>query len=85
VASALAFTQTLEKMMDENQATMEKRARRKRLEKEAAASIYLNLTKEVIEVQKMDVDAKMTDTETKLRDAKARMMDAEAKTHAEAQ
>ncbi|KAK1596241.1 hypothetical protein QYE76_018007 [Lolium multiflorum] len=75
-ALALAFTQTLEKMMAENQATMDKRDEKKRLENEAAGAIYLNLTKEVIEVQKMDVEAKMADTEAKLRDTEARRMDA---------
>ncbi|KAK1661695.1 hypothetical protein QYE76_049854 [Lolium multiflorum] len=56
---------------------------KKRLEKEAATVIYLNLTKEVIEVQRMDVEAKKADAEAKLRDTEARRMDVEAKIHAE--
>ncbi|KAK1660770.1 hypothetical protein QYE76_048929 [Lolium multiflorum] len=48
-AAVLAFTQSLEKLMTENRATMAKRDENKRLEKEAATAIYLNLTKEVIE------------------------------------
>jgi hypothetical protein len=31
---------------------------KKRLEKEASAAIYINLTKEAIEVQRLDADAK---------------------------
>jgi hypothetical protein len=51
--------------MAENLAAMTKRDEKKCLEKEAVAVIYLNLTKEVIEVQKMDVEAKKADTEAK--------------------
>jgi hypothetical protein len=46
-ASALAVSQTLEKFMADSQATLVKRDEKKRLEKEVATSIYLNLTKEV--------------------------------------
>ncbi|KAK1596763.1 hypothetical protein QYE76_007804 [Lolium multiflorum] len=49
----------------------------------AATVIYPNLTKEVIEVQRMDVKAKKANAMAKLRDAEARRMDAEAKTRAE--
>jgi hypothetical protein len=42
--------------MAENQAAMAKRDEKKRLEKEAASAIYLNL--EFIEVQRMDVEPK---------------------------
>jgi hypothetical protein len=41
--------------------------------------IYLNLTKEVIEVQKMNIEAKHADARAKMCDAEARTMDAEAK------
>jgi hypothetical protein len=68
--------------MAETQATLDKRDEKKPLEKEAATAIYLNFTKEVIEVQMMDVDGKMADTEAKLCDGEARRMDAEAKTRA---
>jgi hypothetical protein len=74
----------LEKLIAENLAAMAKRDEKKRLKKEVTTAIYLNLTKEVIEVQRMDVEAKKSDdAEAKLRDAEARRMDAEAKTHAE--
>jgi hypothetical protein len=36
------------------------------------AAIYLNLTKEFIEVQRMDVEAKKADAEAKMRDAEGR-------------
>jgi hypothetical protein len=77
-AQAIAFTQSLEKMMADNQAALAARDEKRCLEKEAAAVIFLNLTKEVIEVQKADAEAK-------LHDAEARRMDAEAKTRAEEQ
>jgi hypothetical protein len=82
-ASSLAFSQTLEKIMADSQAALDKKDEKKRLEKEAATVIYLNLTKEVIEVQKMDAEAKKEDAEAKMRDAEARRVDAEAKIWAE--
>ncbi|KAK1589989.1 hypothetical protein QYE76_017865 [Lolium multiflorum] len=57
-AQAIAFTQSMEKMMAENHAAMAARDEKRRLEKEAATAIYHNLAKEVIEVQRMDVEAK---------------------------
>jgi hypothetical protein len=72
----------LEKIMVENQAAMDKRDEKKRLKKEAVTAIYLNLTKEAIEVQRMDVEAKKVDAEAKMVDAKARRMDAETKIRA---
>jgi hypothetical protein len=73
----------LEKIMAENQGTLDKRDEKKCLEKEATTAIYFNLTKEVIELERMDVEAKMADAEAKLHDAEAIRMDAEAKTRAE--
>jgi hypothetical protein len=69
--------------MADSQAALDKKDEKKRLEKEAATVIYLNLTKEVIEVQKMDAEAKKEDAEAKMRDAEARRVDAEAKIWAE--
>jgi hypothetical protein len=77
------LSQTLEKIMADSQAALDKRDEKKRLKTEGAAAIHPHLTKEVIEVQRMDVEAKMTYAEAKLRDAEARRMDAEAKTRAE--
>lgn len=82
-AHTIAFTQSLEKMMAENHAAIAATDERKRLRKQVAAAIYLNLTKEVIEVQRMDVEANRADAKAKLRDAEARRMDAEAKTRVE--
>ncbi|KAK1603848.1 hypothetical protein QYE76_027521 [Lolium multiflorum] len=67
-AQALAFTQSMEKMMADNHAAMAARDEKRRLEKEAAAAIYHNLAKEVIEVQKADAEAKLLD------DAKAKIL-----------
>nr|XP_051221673.1 glutathione S-transferase T3-like [Lolium perenne] len=72
---------SLEKMMIENHAAMAARDEKRRLKKEAATIIYL--TKEVIEVQRMDVEAKKADAKAKLCDTEARRMDAEAKTRAD--
>jgi hypothetical protein len=72
----------LEKIMADSQAVPDKREEKRHLEKEAATGIYLNLIKEVIKVQKMDVEIKK-DIEAKMCDAEARMMDAEAKIRAE--
>jgi hypothetical protein len=47
--------------------------------KEAAVAIYLNLTKKVIEVQRINVEAKSADVEAKMHNAEARRMDAEVK------
>ncbi|KAK1644416.1 hypothetical protein QYE76_062221 [Lolium multiflorum] len=82
-ASALALSQTLEKIMVESQAVLAKRDEKSSLEKEGSIAIYLNLTKEAIEVQRMDAEAKKADAEAKMLDAKARRMDAEAKIRAE--
>jgi hypothetical protein len=54
--------------MAENQAAMAKRDEKKRLEKEAATAIYLNLTKEVIQVQGMDVEVNEAYAEAKFCD-----------------
>jgi hypothetical protein len=48
----------LEKIMAESQVNLAKRDEKRLLEKGASTAIYLNLTKEVIEVQRMDVKAK---------------------------
>ncbi|KAK1699490.1 hypothetical protein QYE76_016187 [Lolium multiflorum] len=82
-AQAIAFTQSMEKIMAGNLAALAARDEKRRLEKEAVVAIYHNLAKEVIEVQRMDVEAKKADAEAKLRDAFARRMDTEAKTRAE--
>jgi hypothetical protein len=55
-ASALAFSLPLEKIMTESQVGPGQKGR-----EEASAAIYYNLTKEVIEVQKMNVTAKRAD------------------------
>jgi hypothetical protein len=66
-ASTLALSKTLEKMVATSQDSMAKQDEKKRLEKEASASIYLNLTKETIEEQRLDAEAKMFDAGAKCR------------------
>jgi hypothetical protein len=44
--------------MDNSQVTQARRVEKRRLEKEASTSIYINLTKESIDVTRMDVEAK---------------------------
>nr|XP_051202675.1 uncharacterized protein LOC127316318 [Lolium perenne] len=73
-AQALAFTMSMEKMMADNRAALAARDDKRRLEKEAAAAIYHNLTKEVIEVQKADAEAKLLDAEARRMDAKAKIL-----------
>nr|XP_051208285.1 uncharacterized protein LOC127325530 [Lolium perenne] len=73
-ARALAFTMSMEKMMADNHAAMAARDEKRRLEKEAAAAIYHNLAKEVIEVQKADAEAKLLDAEARRMDAKAKIL-----------
>jgi uncharacterized protein (DUF488 family) len=70
---------TLEKIMAESQDALARRDEKRCLEKEASNAIYINLTKEAIEVQRLDVEAKKADADTKMRDAEARRMDTEAK------
>jgi hypothetical protein len=53
---------------------MAKRDEKRRLKKVAATAIYLNLTKEVIEVQRMNVEAKRMYAEAKIRAEDARIM-----------
>ncbi|KAK1619432.1 hypothetical protein QYE76_024949 [Lolium multiflorum] len=63
----------MEKIMADNLAALAARNEKRRLEKEAAAAIYHNLVKEVIEVQKADVEAKLLDVEARRMDAKAKI------------
>ena len=49
------------------------------MDKEASNAIYLNLIKEVIEVQRADVEAKKVDVEAKRLEVEVKMADAEAK------
>lgn len=69
--------------MAESQAALAKRDDKRRLKKEVSNAIYLNLSKEAIEVQRLDVEAKKAYAEAKMRDAEGRRMDAEAKIWAE--
>ena len=62
--------------MADNHVTLAARDEKRRLEKEATTAIFLNLTKEVIEVQRMDVEAKKADAKVKLHDDEARRMNA---------
>jgi hypothetical protein len=64
---AIVFTQSIEKIMDDNRAAMAARDEKRRLEKEVATAIYHNLAKEVIEVQRLDVEVKKVDAKAKLR------------------
>ncbi|KAK1663471.1 hypothetical protein QYE76_051630 [Lolium multiflorum] len=60
-ALALALNQTLEKIIAESQSVLAKRNEKRRLEKEASNTIYLNLTKDAIEVQRLGIEAKKAD------------------------
>ena len=73
-AHAISFTQSMEKIMADNRAAMAARDEKRHLEKEAAAAIYHNLAKEVIEVQKVDAEAKLLDAEARRMDAKAKIL-----------
>jgi hypothetical protein len=73
-AQAIAFTQSMEKIMADNRAAMAARDEKRRLEKEAAAAIYQNLAKEVLDVQRLDIEAKKADAEAKLRAEDTRIM-----------
>ncbi|KAK1651817.1 hypothetical protein QYE76_069622, partial [Lolium multiflorum] len=74
-AQAIAFSQSMEKIMADNRAALAARDEKRRLEKEAAAAIYHNLAKEVIEVQKADSEAKLLDAEARRMDAKAKILE----------
>jgi 23S rRNA pseudoU1915 N3-methylase RlmH len=71
----------MEKIMAESQAALAKSDEKRSLEKESSNAIYLNLnlTKEAIEVQRLDVEVNKADAKAKMRDAEGRRMDAEAK------
>lgn len=73
-AQAIAFTQSMEKIMADNRVALAARDEKRRLEKEAAAAIYHNLAKEVIEVQKANSEAKLLDAEARRMDAKAKIL-----------
>jgi hypothetical protein len=82
-ASALALSQGLQKIMADSQVTLARRDKKRRLEKVASTAIYLNLTQETIEVERMDIEAKRADVEAKRLDVEPRRIDVEAKIHAE--
>jgi hypothetical protein len=60
-----------------------KRDEKRHLENEVSNAIYLNLSKEAIEVQRFDIEAKKADTEAKILNTEGKRMDAEAKILAE--
>jgi hypothetical protein len=64
----------MEKIIDSNLSALAARDEKRRLKKEAATAIYHNLAKEVIEVQRLDVEAKKADAEAKLRAEDTRIM-----------
>ena len=70
------MAEALKSILANSQEAMAKRDEKKRQEKEATAAMYINLTKEAIEVRRMDIEAKRLDIE-------AMRLDAEAKTRAE--
>jgi hypothetical protein len=59
--------------MAESQAVLAKRDEKRRLVKEASNAIYLNLTKEATEFQRLDIEAKMCDAEARRMDAKTKI------------
>ncbi|KAK1683435.1 hypothetical protein QYE76_044283 [Lolium multiflorum] len=73
-ASALALSQALEKIMAKSQVALAKRDEKRRLKKEAFIAICLNLIKDAIEVQRMNVEAKRMDAEAKIRTEDARIV-----------
>jgi hypothetical protein len=63
----------LEKIMVESQVAMAKSDEKSGLEKEASAAIYLNHTKESIEIQRMYIEAEMADAEAKKMGVEAKI------------
>jgi hypothetical protein len=61
------LSERLKKMFAASQNAMTKWDEKRRLENEATAAIYINLTKETIEVQRFDAYAKRLDAEAKCR------------------
>ena len=78
-ASAQALSDALAKIMADAQLAQDIREEKRRQDKVAVNAIFLNLTKEVIEVQRADVEAKKVDAEAKRLEVEVRMADAEAK------
>jgi hypothetical protein len=65
--SDLPLSETLKAMLAESEDAMAKRDEKNRWEKEATATIYINLTKEAIQVQRLDVEARRFDAAAKSR------------------
>jgi hypothetical protein len=61
------LSETLKATLAESEDAMAKRDEKNRWEKEATATIYINLTKEAIHVQRLDVEARRFDAAAKSR------------------
>jgi hypothetical protein len=70
------LSKTLKAMLAESQDAMVKPDEKKRRENEASAAIYINLTKEDIEVQRLDVAAKSRAEDNRIIFADLNTMDA---------
>jgi hypothetical protein len=68
-------TKVLKVMLAESQDTMAKQDEKKRLEKDATTCIYINLTKEAIEVKRLDAGVKCRAEDTRIMLADLRNMD----------
>jgi hypothetical protein len=69
------LSERLEKMLATSQNAMPKRDEKKRMENEAATAICINMTKEAIEVQMLDAEAKCRTEDTRIMLADLRNMD----------
>jgi hypothetical protein len=68
------LSETLKAMLAEYQDSMSKRDEKKRRNKETIAAIYINLSKEAIEVQRHEAEAKRLDMAAKSRAEDNRIM-----------
>jgi hypothetical protein len=60
------LSETTKEMLADSEDIMDKRNEKKHMEKEVTVAIYINLTKEAIEVQSLDVEAKCQAEDTKI-------------------
>ena len=73
-ASAFAMANALKTIMANSHEATAAMYEKRRLDKEATAAAYINLTKEAIEVRRMDVEAKRMDAEAKKLAEETRIM-----------
>ena len=74
-ASAMAMAEALKSILANSQEAMAIRDEKKRLEKEAIAAMYINLTKEAIEARRLDAEAKTRAEDNRIMLADVSTMD----------